>query len=80
MKKVKVILCTMILSIGLVGNVFAGNTVNSGFLGFFDNIVNSVVSLIAGPIDCPPRRCQTCRPGSGNDADGDGNGNCRPPR
>lgn len=73
MKKMKSIFCAMLLSTCLAGNVFAGNTTTgSGFFSFFSEAVNAVVSYFRN--ECPPRQCQTCKPGGDNDND-----NCRPP-
>ncbi len=75
MKKMKSVLCIALLSTILVGNVFAGDTAGSGLLGFFDNVINAVISLVAPADSCETRQCQTCRPRE----DG-GSGNCRPTR
>jgi len=74
MKKIKAILCAMLLSTCLVGNVFAADTTGSnGFFSFFSNAMNAVVSFFSAD-NCPPRQCQTCRPTE----DGDNDPICRP--
>lgn len=72
MKKMKSVLCITLLSTALVGNVYAGDTAGTGFLSFFDNVINAVMSFVADG-SCETRQCQTCRPRE----DG-GSGNCRP--
>lgn len=62
MKKLKSILCAAILSIGLVGNVFALGTFDSVFTNFFGDIVKAVVSSFADSDDCPIKVCQDCKP------------------
>jgi len=73
MKKMKSILCVALLSIFLVGNVFAGNTGGNGFFDFFGRMAEAVYAMVVGADDCRPRDCQNCRPEQ-KDADG----NCRP--
>jgi len=74
MKKLKSMLCVVLLSAFLVGNVFAGNTTGGGFFGFFDNMVNAVVMMLnGGGGNCKPRQCTNCKV-----EDLDENGNCRP--
>lgn len=72
MKKIKSILCVALLSIFLVGNVFAGNTGGNGFFDFFGRMVSAVMSLV-GDDNCTPRQCTNCRP-----EQRDEDGNCRP--
>lgn len=74
MKKIKSVLCVALLSIFLVGTVFAGDTTGgNGIFSFFSNMVNAVYSLVSGDDDCRPRDCQNCRP-----EQRDSDGNCRP--
>lgn len=68
MKKIKTILCIAILSISLVGNVQANNTLTSSVSTFFESVVEYISSAIGGDDNCPLRICQLCKPGS----------NCRP--
>lgn len=63
----------LVLSTCLVGNVFAGDFAGSGIFGFFDNVVNAIVSFARADDGCPTRQCQTCKP-----IDQGGNGDCRP--
>ena len=75
MKKIKALLCAMLLSTCLVGNVFAADTTDSGgIFSYFSSAMNAVVSFFIAPDNCPPRQCQTCRPNE----DGDNDPNCRP--
>ena len=77
MKKTKSLFFTMLLSTCLVGNVFAGGvatTTGTGFISFFSDAVNAVVSFFRGN-ECPPRQCTTCKPGGDNDPN---DPNCRP--
>ena len=71
MKKMKSLFCVALLSILLVGNVFATDSTGSGVLGFFDNIVNTVIVYVTGNSGCEVRQCQVCKPG-GED------GTCKP--
>ena len=74
MKKIKSILCVALLSIFLVGTVFAGDIAGGGgVFDFFGRMANAVYSLLRGTEECRPRDCQNCRPEQ-RDADG----NCRP--
>lgn len=73
MKKIKSILCIALLSVFLVGNVFAGDSAGIGVFSFFGNMADTVYSLIFSSEDCRPRECQNCRPDQK-----DSNGNCRP--
>lgn len=74
MKKIKTLLCVALLSIMMVGNVFASDTTGGGVFSFFSNMANAVYSLFSGANDdCRPRDCQNCRP-----EQRDENGNCRP--
>ncbi len=72
MKKLKTMICILVLSIGLVGNTFAGDSVNAGITGIFNNIVTTIMSVVGGSDDCPVRDCSNCKPGDNN------TGNCRP--
>lgn len=72
MRKLQSVLCVTLLSTVLVGNVFAGDSLSSSVYSFFDNVINTAVSLFLRD-DCPPRQCQNCRP-----TERDENGNCRP--
>jgi hypothetical protein len=76
MKKLRSVILVTILSTSLVGNVFAGGSVGSGFFSLFDMAVSAAVSLLSGTDDdnCPVRVCGNCRP-----EDRDPNGDCRPP-
>lgn len=73
MKKIKSILCITLLSIFLVGTVFAADTSGNGVFSFFKNMVSAVYSLVGIDDDCRPRDCQNCRP-----EQRDSDGNCRP--
>jgi len=74
MKKVKSILCIALMSIFLVGTVFASETTSgNGIFDYFGKMANVVWSLVNGNGECRPRDCQNCRPEM-RDADG----NCRP--
>lgn len=67
MKKSKSLVGVILLSVCLVSNVFAGGFFNGGILGFFDEIVQVVVSSITtDPDNCPLRQCTNCRPGRPN--------------
>lgn len=73
MKKLRSVILVTILSATLVGNVFAGGAVGSGYFSFFDLAVSAVVSLFLSGTDddnCPVRTCGGCRPGGPD---------CRPP-
>lgn len=72
MKKTKSVLCVAILSIILVGNVFAGENGNNDIFSFLGRIANVVWTLVGGG-DCKPRECQDCKPD-----ERDGEGHCRP--
>lgn len=75
MRKIKTFFCVILLSTCLVGNVFAGGGAGSGFFGFFDYVMEAVVSMLrSADDDCKPRQCTNCRP-----QDRDENGDCRPP-
>lgn len=73
MKKLKSIFGVLVLSACMVGNSFAGDTGGTGISGFFDSLVNAVVSFATSADDCEGRICTDCKPGS----DG-GGGTCRP--
>lgn len=62
MKKIKSIFCGAVLSICLVGNVFALGTFNQVFTSFFDGIVKAFVSSATTSDDCPVRTCGDCKP------------------
>lgn len=72
MKKRQSIFCVALLSMILVGNVFASPTVGTSVLGLLDSAVSAVVSLLSEA--CPVRQCQDCRPSEVVDE----NGHCRP--
>lgn len=72
MKKLQSVVCIVLLSTVLVGNVFAGGSLSASVNTFFADIINAVVQLV-GTDSCPLRQCQNCRP-----TEGDDNGNCRP--
>jgi len=56
MKKIKALLCAMLLSTCLVGNVFAADTTGSGgIFSYFSSAMNAVVSFFIAPDNCPPR-------------------------
>lgn len=74
MKKIKALLCMLLLSTVLVGNVFAGGFSTAGVLSLFDSVINAVVEMVRSADDCPLRICTNCKPGEKDD----GNGNCRP--
>jgi len=71
MKKLRSIILITVLSTTLVGNVFAGGPVGTGY--FFDLAVSAALSLFSSGTDddnCPVRTCGGCRPGGPD---------CRPP-
>ncbi len=74
MKKLKTIICIILLSTVMVGNVFASSFTTTGVLSLFDSIISAIVSTFSGAETCPLRTCTNCKPGTGDD----GNGNCRP--
>lgn len=76
MKKSKIVVCTILLSTVMVGNVFASSFTTAGVLSLFDGIINALVSAAREPETCPLRFCTNCKPGTNDD----GNGNCRPPQ
>ena len=71
MKKMKSILCVVLLSVFLTGNVFAADSFGSSFFGFFQSAYQAVVSMVDG--DCMGKQCQNCKP-----KEEGGNGDCRP--
>ena len=74
MKKTKSILCGVLLSTCLAGNVFAGDLTGYGVFSFFDAALNVVVTTMLRLDDpCEGRGCANCHPGSGGVE-----GNCRP--
>ena len=73
MKKLKSILCIALLSIFLVGNVFAGDSAGSGIFSLFNNVVKAFTSMLGDGDGCPLRDCVQCKPNSD-----DGGDNCRP--
>ena len=73
MKKIKVVLCGVLLSTCLAGNVFAGDLTGYGVFSFFDAAVNAVVTMLRSDDPCEGRACANCHPGSGGRE-----GNCRP--
>lgn len=73
MKRKKSFFGSVILSILLGTNVFAGGfTTGDTALGLLGSIYNVVYSLVASS-SCETRQCQTCKP-----TERDGEGNCRP--
>lgn len=72
MKKIKSSLCVALLSVFLVGNVFAADTFGGGFFSFFDGMYQAVVSMLRAD-DCVGKQCQNCKP-----KEEGGNGDCRP--
>lgn len=72
MKKMKSTLCVALLSVFLVGNVFAADSFGGGFFSFFGNAVQAVVSMF-GDGDCQGKQCQNCKP-----KEQGGNDDCRP--
>jgi hypothetical protein len=75
MKKMKSILCGMLLTTCMASNVFAGDFSGYGVLSFFNRAINTIVSMLTSSDPCEGRICTNCKPGSG----GEENGNCRPP-
>lgn len=75
MKTTQTVLCAMVLSTILVGNVFASGFTGSNIFGFFDSAINAVVMMLRPGDPCEGRICTNCHPGSGGS---EGNGNCRP--
>lgn len=71
MKKIKSILCVALLSVFLVGNVFAADTFSGSFFNFFDSAYQAVISMMRD--DCIGKQCQNCKP-----KEEGGNGDCRP--
>ena len=79
MKRIKPLGLMLVLSICLTGNIFATGPVVTGTVGVVPGLLSFVVEQVLsafGSDSCPLRICQNCRPN--NEADGDGNGNCRP--
>ncbi len=79
MKRIKSLALTLVLSISLTGSIFATGPVVTGTAGIAPGLLSFVVEQVLSLFesgDCPLRICQNCRPN--NEADGDGNGNCRP--
>lgn len=79
MKKIKSLGLMLVLSIVMVGNIFATGPVIAGTAGaapgLFTLVLEQVLSAFGGE-SCPFRICQNCRPnGEGGD---NGNGDCRP--
>ena len=68
MKKMKSLFCVALLAIVLVGNVFAGDSAGSSVLGFFENMMNTVIVYITGNAVCEGRQCQLCKPGGDDGA------------
>ncbi len=71
MKKIKLFLLVMVLSITLTTNSFGSNSIVNLTTSVFDSIRDAVVSLFTNDNgdDCPLRVCGDCRPG---------NPSCRP--
>ncbi len=70
----------LVLSLCLVGNIFAVGTVTAaGTVGLAPGLLSFVVEQVFsafGREDCPWRICQNCRPN--NEEGENGNGDCRP--
>jgi hypothetical protein len=73
MKKTKSMFWVILLSIFLVGNVFAGETGGTGITSILENFAKTVISFINGDDGCTSRQCPNCKPTSEG-----GNGDCRP--
>ncbi|MFZ1701023.1 MAG: hypothetical protein WBO10_03965 [Pyrinomonadaceae bacterium] len=74
MKKIKKLTFTLLLLSVLAGNIFAsGSYIATGVPSILSFLVEQVTMFLDSG-DCPPRLCQTCRPNSVIDE----NGNCRP--
>ena len=79
MKRIKSLGLMLLLSICLTGNIFATGPVVTGTVGIAPGLLSFVVKQVLsvfGSEHCPLRICQNCRPN--NEADDDGNGDCRP--
>lgn len=77
MKKLRLILCTVLLSSIFAGNIFASGTasVGGGVSGLFTALLTTVTQFLRSNDDnCRPRQCTTCKPDELDD-----DGNCRPP-
>lgn len=77
MKRMKTFGLMLILSLGLAGNIFAMGSVTAVAPGLFSFAIEQVISMFATDDSCPLRICQNCRPNN-EEADGDGDGDCRP--
>ncbi|MGD9628517.1 MAG: hypothetical protein AB7V18_04680 [Pyrinomonadaceae bacterium] len=76
MKKIRIFGLMLVLSLSLAGNIFAIGPVTTVVPGLLSLVVERALSMFGGGDSCPLRTCQNCRPN--NEADGDGNGDCRP--
>ncbi len=76
MRKIRVFGLMLVLSLSLAGNIFAIGPVTAVVPGLLSLVVEQTLSMFGGGDSCPLRTCQNCRPN--NEADGDGNGDCRP--
>lgn len=72
MKKIKSFFCIALLSVFLVGNVFAADSFGGGVFSFFDGVYKAVISMMRDD-DCVGKQCQNCKP-----KEEGGNGDCRP--
>jgi hypothetical protein len=73
MKKLKTMICGLLLSTCLAGNVFAGDFTSYKIFSFFDSAVNAIVTMLSVDDPCEGRLCTNCKPGTGN-----AEGTCRP--
>lgn len=77
MRKLRITICTVLLTTLLAGNILANTSVLAGtatVTSIFSDLVEEVLLMLRDD-DCPPRLCTTCRP----DGVITGSGNCRPP-
>ncbi len=72
MKKIKLLFCGTLLSILLVGNVFAADVNYNSAFSFLNGALSAILSVFTDP--CEGRICTTCKPGSG----GESGDTCRP--
>lgn len=76
MRKLRITICTLLLTTLLAGNILANTSILAGtatVTSIFSDLVEEVLLMLRDD-DCPPRLCTTCRPNGVIDE----NGNCRP--
>lgn len=76
MRKLRITICTLLLTTLLAGNILANTSILAGtatVTSIFSDLVQEVLPMLRDA-DCPPRLCTTCRPNAVINE----NGNCRP--